>query len=64
MQNVLTLKLIEGERLALEKALVECLFTRDMQNLEQLKLQLEAISQKTLTLSLIHGPDKTDFLVQ
>jgi hypothetical protein len=61
MQNVLTLKLIEGERLALEKALVECLFTRDMQKLEQLKQLLEAISQDSNTTLVHKSPGKTDF---
>ena len=54
MRKVTKLKLINGERLALEKALVECLFTHDMQKFEQIKQQLEAISQKTPILTLIH----------
>lgn len=55
------LKMIQGERLAIEKVLVERLFTRDMQKLERLKLELEAISQKTPTLTLIHkSPDMNE----
>jgi len=62
MKKTPKLKLINGERLALEKALVDCLFTRDMLKFEQIKQQLETISQKTPTLTLIHkNPVKTDF---
>jgi hypothetical protein len=60
-KKVPKLKMIEGKRLALEKALVECLFSNDMHKFEQLKIQLEAISQKTPTLALVHKSSyKTD----
>jgi hypothetical protein len=61
MTKVTKLKFFNGERLALEKALVECLFSNDMRKFEQLKQQLDAISQKTPILTLIHkSPVKTD----